>query len=247
MQRRYHSCQPRADTSAASYAGCTGACAAMATHRQCSRADRAAPATDADAGCCAVPGQHLPQSAAVSGVPHRHHCRYGAWSARLAWPVVPCSALASHAPLASKSCSMPQQVCVCAVLANICYQRPNLQTAVHEAGGTYLLLSQCQVAAAGHTLCQLLLQPLEVNEDDRTASLAPQTHACCVSQVDEKSPLTREWAVLATRNLCEGRSDIQAAISELQAVTAGQSEESGGVELSLNAATGKVGVKHGST
>ena len=50
--------------------------------------------------------------------------------------------------------------------------------------------------------------------------------------------------MLATRNLCEGRPDIQASISELQAVSAGnpQNGQQADVNLSVNAATGKVDV-----
>ena len=140
----------------------------MATHRQCSRADRAAPTTDTAATCCATPGQHLPRSAAFSGLSHRHHCRYGAWPTQLACRVASCSALSGKGrkQALSRSCTIPEQLRVCAVLANSCFQRPSLQTAVHEAGGTYLLLSQCQVTAVGRTLCQILLEPQESNKHD---------------------------------------------------------------------------------
>lgn len=69
--------------------------------------------------------------------------------------------------------------------------------------------------------------------------------ARCAVQVDEHSPLTREWAVLAVRNLCMGNPKIQQDVSELQAVSAVDSAElrQAGLEASIDATTGKVQVQ----
>ena len=71
---------------------------------------------------------------------------------------------------------------------------------------------------------------------------APQ--AGCL-QVDEQSPLVREWAVLAVCNLCEGNSRVQADIAELQAVSALDADElrQAGLHASISPASGKVQVE----
>ena len=41
-------------------------------------------------------------------------------------------------------------------------------------------------------------------------------------QIDRESPLAREWALWAVRNLCEGNPTAQGAIRDLKACTAVQ-------------------------
>lgn len=61
-------------------------------------------------------------------------------------------------------------------------------------------------------------------------------------QVDETSPLAREWALWAVRNLCEGSEDARTAIQELKACAALDSEElqKAGVKVTLDESTGKL-------
>ena len=60
-------------------------------------------------------------------------------------------------------------------------------------------------------------------------------------QVDRGSPLAREWALWAVRNLCEGSEQAQQAIRELQLCATVDSAElqQMGVQLQLDALTGK--------
>lgn len=61
-------------------------------------------------------------------------------------------------------------------------------------------------------------------------------------QVDEASPLAREWAMWGMRNLCEGNSAIQQDLAQLKAhsVIDTHELEQAGVRLQLDDATGKV-------
>ncbi len=61
-------------------------------------------------------------------------------------------------------------------------------------------------------------------------------------QVDEKSPLAREWALWAVRNLCEGSEEARTAIQELKACAAVDSEElqKAGVKVKLDEESGKL-------
>ena len=64
-------------------------------------------------------------------------------------------------------------------------------------------------------------------------------------QVDDKSPLAREWALWAVRNLCEGSEAARNAITELKAVAALDSEElqKAGVKVTLDEVSGKLKVE----
>ena len=63
-------------------------------------------------------------------------------------------------------------------------------------------------------------------------------------QVDYKSPLAREWALWAVRNLCQGSEVARNAIQELKACAAVDSEElrRAGVKVELDEVTGKLKV-----
>lgn len=63
-------------------------------------------------------------------------------------------------------------------------------------------------------------------------------------QLDRQSPLAREWALWAVRNLCEGNPEAQEAIRQLQLCTTVESEELQrlGVKLELDEQTGKLRV-----
>lgn len=61
-------------------------------------------------------------------------------------------------------------------------------------------------------------------------------------QVDEESPLLREAALWAVRNLCEGNLSIQKQIEELQVVDTVETPElqQAGLQLQHDSATGKI-------
>ena len=63
-------------------------------------------------------------------------------------------------------------------------------------------------------------------------------------QVDGQSPLAREWALWAVRNVCEGSDRAVEAIKELKACTALDSDElrRAGVKVTVDEATGKLKV-----
>ena len=63
-------------------------------------------------------------------------------------------------------------------------------------------------------------------------------------QVDDASPLAREWGLWAVRNLCEGSDAAREAIRELRACAAVDSEElrQAGVRVSVDEGTGKLKV-----
>ncbi|KAL4444556.1 hypothetical protein ABPG77_002373 [Micractinium sp. CCAP 211/92] len=63
-------------------------------------------------------------------------------------------------------------------------------------------------------------------------------------QLDRQSPLAREWALWAVRNLCEGNPEAQEAIRQLHLCTTVESEELQrlGVKLELDEQTGKLRV-----
>ena len=63
-------------------------------------------------------------------------------------------------------------------------------------------------------------------------------------QVDNESPLLREVALWAVRNLCEGNLGIQKQIGELQVVDVVDTPEmqAAGVALQHDPATGKVSI-----
>jgi ataxin-10 len=64
-------------------------------------------------------------------------------------------------------------------------------------------------------------------------------------QVDHSSPLAREWALWAVRNLCEGSEAARGAVSALRATAALDSDElrKAGVKVSLDEKTGKLRVE----
>lgn len=64
-------------------------------------------------------------------------------------------------------------------------------------------------------------------------------------QVDEASPLAREWGLWAVRNLCEGSAEARQAIAALEACEAVDSEElqRAGMRVSVDRSTGKVKVQ----
>ena len=61
-------------------------------------------------------------------------------------------------------------------------------------------------------------------------------------QVDEDSPLAREWALWGMRNLCEGNAAVQQDLAQLKAksVVESQELEQAGIRLHIDHATGKV-------
>lgn len=108
----------------------------------------------------------------------------------------------------------------------------------------------------------VMLQPYEGYRSDLLAVLANAAHkrpavqagvtACggvelvlAQCQVDEKSPLAREWALWAVRNLCEGSEAARDAIKELKACAALDSEElqRAGVKVTLDEESGKLKVE----
>ena len=70
-------------------------------------------------------------------------------------------------------------------------------------------------------------------------------HLTCIltaSQVDESSPLAREWALWGMRNLCEGHAAIQQDLAQLKAESVIDTQElqAAGIKLKLDHATGKI-------
>ena len=65
--------------------------------------------------------------------------------------------------------------------------------------------------------------------------------AAC-QQVDEDSPLAREWALWGVRNLCEGNAAVQQDLAQLKATSVVDSREleQAGLRLQIDHATGKV-------
>ena len=70
--------------------------------------------------------------------------------------------------------------------------------------------------------------------------------ACACAQVDDESPLLREVALWAVRNLCEGNLGIQRQIEELQVVDVVETPEmeAAGVALQHDPTTGKVSISN---
>ena len=62
-----------------------------------------------------------------------------------------------------------------------------------------------------------------------------------IMQVDDDSPLVREWALWAVRNLCEGDEGAREAIAALSATDVVQDAalQEAGVSLQLDASTGR--------
>ena len=63
----------------------------------------------------------------------------------------------------------------------------------------------------------------------------------CYFQVDDESPLVREWALWAVRNLCEGDEGAREAISQLKARSIVQDAalQRAGLSVELDEATGR--------
>ena len=61
------------------------------------------------------------------------------------------------------------------------------------------------------------------------------------AQVDEESPLVREWALWAVRNLCEGDEGAREAITALSVTDVVQDAalQRAGLAMQLDAATGR--------
>ena len=81
-----------------------------------------------------------------------------------------------------------------------------------------------------------------VHDEVQRAGAVELVLAQCV--VDPESPLAREWALWAVRNLCEGNEVAQQAIRELRAVAAVDSDElrRAGLQVRLDAETEKLHV-----
>ena len=86
----------------------------------------------------------------------------------------------------------------------------------------------------------------------RNEAIQNQAHALgCVPLVlnavklDPRQPMIREWALLATRNLCEGNDAIQEAIRALKAQQVVDTPElrKMGIKPELDASTNRVHVK----
>ncbi|CAG9460310.1 unnamed protein product [Pedinophyceae sp. YPF-701] len=93
--------------------------------------------------------------------------------------------------------------------------------------------------------------------EDLAASLWPQHRAqetvlrvggvevilsCC--QVDERSPMAREWALWGVRNLCEASDGVKARIAALRPTAPVQTEDLDrmGMEVEVDRATGQLRV-----
>ncbi len=70
---------------------------------------------------------------------------------------------------------------------------------------------------------------------------ARQHALACLLQVDDESPLVREWALWAVRNLCEGDEGAREAISQLKARSIVQDDalQRAGLSVQLDEATGR--------
>lgn len=66
----------------------------------------------------------------------------------------------------------------------------------------------------------------------------------CQCVIDDASPMAKEWALLALRNLCEGCIGAHARIRGLQAqgVVRTEEMEAAGIDVRVDADTGKVRV-----
>lgn len=69
------------------------------------------------------------------------------------------------------------------------------------------------------------------------------------AQVDDASPMVREWALWGVRNLCQGNDAVQQAILDLHPVAPVQSPELSqmGLQVEMDSASGRFSVvKQGS-
>lgn len=71
-----------------------------------------------------------------------------------------------------------------------------------------------------------------------------ETGCMCLVQVDDISPMVREWALWGIRNLCEGNEAVQQAIVDLQPLSPVLSPDlhSMGITVEMDAANGKVSI-----
>lgn len=62
-----------------------------------------------------------------------------------------------------------------------------------------------------------------------------------LGQVDDVSPMVREWGLWGVRNMCEGNEAVQRAVVELQPLAPWQSPELAqmGLQVQLDTASGK--------
>ncbi len=63
-------------------------------------------------------------------------------------------------------------------------------------------------------------------------------------QVDDVSPMVREWALWGIRNLCEDNEAVQQAILDLQPISPilGPDLQSMGIEVEMDAANGRLSI-----
>ena len=63
-------------------------------------------------------------------------------------------------------------------------------------------------------------------------------------QVDDVSPMVREWALWGIRNLCEDNEAVQQAILDLQPISPilGPDLHSMGIEVEMDAANGRLSI-----
>lgn len=138
-----------------------------------------------------------------------------------------------------------------AVLSNVLCQRTAVQHVVHSLGGAELLLEQCQVwlvAQCGSASADLGSDGIQLQmhgsclKSFTSLSAGADVQLLCCTQVDEDSPLSREWALWGMRNLCEGNIAVQQDLGKLRAHTIVDSEElrQAGIRLQIDHATGKV-------
>ncbi len=76
----------------------------------------------------------------------------------------------------------------------------------------------------------------------RSGRCGAYAKACAIAvQVDDESPLVREWALWAVRNLCEGDEGAREAISALRATDVVQDRalERAGLDVRLDSLTGR--------
>ena len=76
----------------------------------------------------------------------------------------------------------------------------------------------------------------------KSVRICPWQRVDFLAQVDDSSPMVREWALWGLRNLCEGNDAVQQAIMDLHPVAAVQSPELDqmGLQVQLDSNSGKV-------
>lgn len=73
--------------------------------------------------------------------------------------------------------------------------------------------------------------------------MCPEPHILGL-QVDDISPMVREWALWGIRNLCQGNEAVKQAIVDLQPISPVLSPDlhSMGIEVEMDAANGKMSI-----